>query len=247
MLLAFDVGIKHLAYCVLTRDKIIHHWALVNLTDLSNQPSLCITCQKPAKANSPLGLVCGRHQGKIRFEEKPTIALMKAFLTEHKLDTSGKKEDLVNRIATIASVALPKSKNAMSFAENTTRLHDAIRDWITRDIEFLSQVTHVYIEHQPVLKNPVMKTVQITLFCSLRERFLTQNRNVSFFWVHASKKVKAISGDEGYKDRKKGGIERVRTYFHENPSLCSPWLEWWESQSKKDDLADALCMVLDKI
>ena len=68
MILAFDVGIKHLAYCILKSDKTIHHWALVNLTDLSNQPQLCITCQKPAKANSPLGLVCGRH--KVKFDLK---------------------------------------------------------------------------------------------------------------------------------------------------------------------------------
>ena len=237
MILAFDVGIKHLAYCILKSDKTIHHWALVNLTDLSNQPQLCITCQKPAKANSPLGLVCGRHKGKIRFEEKPTIAFMKTFLNEHKLDTSGKKDELLQRISTIAAVDLPKAKSAMSFADNTCRLHDAIREWITRDWEYLSHITHIYIEHQPVLKNPVMKTVQLILFCSLRERFLSNHKNIEFFWVHASKKVKAQSGDEGYKDRKKGGIERVKNYFKEHPSQ---WLSWWESQSKKDDLADAL-------
>jgi hypothetical protein len=249
MLLAFDVGIKHLAYCVMNHQGHIHHWSLVNLTQENQEKQVCVTCQKPAKASSPIGLVCGRHMGDIRLEvdkkliPKPTVAQLKSFLEEQKLDTKGKREELLERVTSVATVALPKQRNAMSFAENTSRLHDAIRDWIIRDWQYLAQVTHVYIEHQPVLKNPVMKTVQITLFVALRERYLTHGLNALFYLVHASKKVKAVAGDDGYKDRKKGSIERARVYLETHPQ----WRVWWEGQSKKDDVSDALCMVLDKL
>ena len=33
MLLAIDVGIKHLAYCVTDLSGIIHHWSIVNLVE----------------------------------------------------------------------------------------------------------------------------------------------------------------------------------------------------------------------
>jgi hypothetical protein len=85
---------------------------------------------------------------------------------------------------------LVKQKSTASFADNTTNLHDAIRGWITRDWAHLAAVKDVYIEHQPVLKNPVMKTVQLLIFASLRERFLAAHRQVAFHFVHAGKKVK---------------------------------------------------------
>jgi hypothetical protein len=138
----------------------------------------------------------------------------------------------------------------MSFADNTTRLHDAIRAWITRDWQYLVDIKHVYIEHQPVLKNPVMKTVQLLIFASLRERYLSAGKDVAFHFIHAGKKVKGAEvGDAGYKDRKAGSEERCKVFLEKFPfgSEHSRWLQWWISQIKKDDLADALCMILDSI
>jgi len=138
----------------------------------------------------------------------------------------------------------------MSFADNTTRLHDAIRGWVTRDWQYLVDIKDIYIEHQPVLKNPVMKTVQLLIFASLRERYLTAGKDVAFHFVHAGKKVKGAEvGDAGYKDRKAGSEERCKVFLAKFPfgSEHSRWLQWWTAQSKKDDLADALCMILDSV
>jgi outer membrane protein len=143
---------------------------------------------------------------------------------------------------------LVKKKSVASFADNTSRLHDAIRDWIRRDWDFLKDVRQVYIEHQPVLKNPVMKTVQLLIFATLRERFLGAGQQVAFHFVHAGKKVKgAAVGDAGYKDRKAGGEDRAKLYLGKFPfdSEQHKWLVWWQGQHKKDDLADTLCMCLD--
>ena len=107
----------------------------------------------------------------------------------------------------------------------------------------------VYIEHQPVLKNPVMKTVQLLIFASLRERYISEGRHaVTFHFVHAGKKVQGAEvGDAGYKDRKAGGETRAKLYLGKFPfgSEQHRWFMWWQAQSKKDDLADTLCMCLD--
>jgi hypothetical protein len=264
-MLSLDIGIKHLAYCVATlnpeKKPVINHWSLVNLTDLNDTAKpVCATCGKPAKANAaqPLGLVCGRHIPKDSqlFDEKtgkplvktPSIAQLQAFLRAKGLDIKGQRPALLARVETIATMPLLKKKSVMSFADNTTNLHDAIRGWITRDWLKLREVKDVYIEHQPVLKNPVMKTVQLLIFASLRERFLANDLSVAFHFVHAGKKVKGAEvGDAGYKDRKAGAEARVKDYLGKFPLVSDQqdWLRWWLQQPKKDDLADTVCMILD--
>ena len=93
-----------------------------------------------------------------------------------------------------------------------------------------------------------MKTVQLLIFATLRDRFLAAGKHVAFHFVHAGKKVKgAAVGDAGYKDRKAGGEARVKEYLCKFPltSVQQAWLLWWLQQAKKDDLADTLCMLLD--
>jgi len=267
-MLALDIGIKHLAYCCASPEvdlsgvklPLVKHWALVNLQDLNDTPkATCYLCPKPPKAKAPQGLVCGRHLKKDMqiFDEAtgepikktPTISQLQAFLKAKGLDFKGQRPALLARAETIAVMPLVKAKSTASFADNTSNLHDAIRGWITRDWQHLKDIKDVYIEHQPVLKNPVMKTVQLLIFASLRERYINQGRHaVTFHFVHAGKKVQGAEvGDAGYKDRKAGGEARAKLYLGKFPfgSEQHRWLTWWQAQHKKDDLADTLCMCLD--
>jgi len=267
-MLALDIGIKHLAYCCAYPEvdlsgvklPLVKHWALVNLQDLNDTPkATCHLCPKPPKAKSPQGLVCGRHLKKdmqifdeatgLPIKKTPTISQLQAFLKVKGLDTKGQRPALLARAETVAVMPLVKAKSTASFADNTSNLHDAIRGWITRDWQYLKDIKDVYIEHQPVLKNPVMKTVQLLIFASLRERYINQGRHaVTFHFVHAGKKVQGAEvGDAGYKDRKAGGEARAKLYLGKFPfgSEQHRWLTWWQGQHKKDDLADTLCMCLD--
>ena len=265
-MLALDIGIKHLAYCVAScgvaepeKKPLIQFWSLVNLTDLNDTAKpVCVTCGKPAKATAVTGLVCKKHIPKDSqiFDEAtgkpiakaPSVAQLQAFLRAKGLDVKGQRPALLARVEAIATMPILKKKSVMSFADNTTNLHDAIRGWITRDWEKLKGVKDVYIEHQPVLKNPVMKTVQLLIFASLRERFLANELVVAFHFVHAGKKVKGAEvGDAGYKDRKAGAEARVKDYLGKFPLVSDQqdWLRWWLQQPKKDDLADTVCMILD--
>jgi hypothetical protein len=269
-MLALDIGIKNLAYCI--GDKVtdlsgsevhVRHWSLVNLTNLNDEAKpTCETtgCGKPAKAMSPRGLVCGRHLVKDNqiFDETTGLAITKAatngqmiaFLKAKGLDHKGNRTELFEKVRNIATLPLVKKKSVASFADNTSRLHDAIRGWIDRDWGHLKEVNKVYIEHQPVLKNPVMKTVQLLIFATLRERLLLHRPEdqTQFFFVHAGKKVKGAEvGDAGYKDRKAGGEARAKLFLGKFPlgSRQNQWLTWWLGQGKKDDLADTLCMLMD--
>jgi hypothetical protein len=255
-MLCIDVGIKNLAICIGNKEGI-SHWDIVNLSNLDDVKIVCSSCGKPAKWKVPeKGFVCGVHLPKTaifvgdKTVTKPTVAQLQSFLVENKLNSKGKRDDLVERVSTIATIPLPKKKNMNSFAANTVQVHDAIRNWITRDWSKLESVTSVYIEHQPVYKNPVMKTVQLLLFASLRERYLQHNKKTGFFFVHAGKKIKGEkAGDEGYKDRKNAGIVRAKAFLESFPEghIQRKWLEFVESASKKDDLCDTLCMLLDQL
>jgi hypothetical protein len=265
-MLALDIGIKHLAFCVAKPTDIsglkiqIQHWSLVNLTDLNDAAKpACYSCGKPAKASATQGLVCGRHivkENQILDDtgkpiiKTPTMAQLQTFLKAKGLDTKGQRPVLLERAQTVAVMPLVKKKSVASFADNTSRLHDAIRGWIDRDWQHLKEVKQVYIEHQPVLKNPVMKTVQLLIFATLRERLLLYRPNepAVFYFVHAGKKVKGAEvGDAGYKDRKAGGEARAKLFLGKFPlgSRQNQWLTWWLGQGKKDDLADTLCMLMD--
>lgn len=277
-MLAFDIGIKNLAYCYAEKATVamatpmaaptdtsgvqvnIKHWSLVNLTNLDNEAKpACATCGKPAKAKSPTGLVCGRHISKdqpqiydeatgLPIVKAPTITQLQAFLKARGLDAKGQRPALLARAEAVCTMPLVKKKSVASFADNTSRLHDAIREWITRDWAHIKDAKDVYIEHQPVLKNPVMKTVQLLIFATLRERYLLAGNPVSFHFVHAGKKVKGAEvGDAGYKDRKAGGEARVRAYLGKFAMGTDQhrWFQWWSTQAKKDDLADTFCMILD--
>jgi len=243
MKLCLDVGIKNLAYCM--GDDRVRAWKLVNLTNLEDTVQLCVSCGKPAKAMTPTGLVCGRHVNVPWIVDKnthtPTVKQLVAFLETHHIKARGKREVLLTQAMMHGAVPLKKTKKIMSFAANTVDLHDAIRDWITRDWSELALATSVHIEHQPVYKNPAMKTVQLLLFASLRDRFLAHQLTPTFHFVHAGKKVD-IKGEDAYAERKKGGIVRATDYLSEHEP---DWMDVLASHSKKDDLCDALCMWLD--
>jgi hypothetical protein len=91
-----------------------------------------------------------------------------------------------------------------------------------------------------------MKSVQVLLFATLREKFLTNNKTPEYHLVHAKKKVTdAKKGDEGYKDRKNKSEERLKTLFDDGTIVNPKIYEEWKKATKRSDMADALCMCVD--
>jgi hypothetical protein len=94
-----------------------------------------------------------------------------------------------------------------------------------------------------------MKSVQMILFALVDHR-LRRERGWSgaIDFVHAKKKTagaEIAAGKENKRARKAAGMERVRDTLA--AANAGAQLAWWETQAKKDDLADALLMCLDGI
>jgi hypothetical protein len=157
---------------------------------------------------------------------------------------------MVEKLKEFYSIPAPKVKVPHAAAIDISRIHDSLRNFVRNSLSsFYGQLTEVRLENQPVLKNPVMKTIQILLFATLRDNVIeTKKTEIPIFkLVHAGMKVKGKeSGDKGYKARKDGSETRTLEYIV--PAKVQTAVEWksfFEGHKKRSDLADAFCMCLD--
>jgi hypothetical protein len=155
------------------------------------------------------------------------------------------KKKAEEKLAEKFSLPIQKQKQKKAVDTELTILHDAIRKFVSDHSVLFKKATHILLENQPVLKNPTMKSVQILLFATLRD--MLQPNPPQLLLVHASKKVQGTkTGDAGYKERKQGSEERVRNNFTKLNDL-QKWKEFFEGHGKKNDLADAFSMCLDRL
>jgi len=263
--LAFDIGIKNLAWCCLDKEgecSTILGWDNYNLlTDSSNMEALqkitCVHCK--VKANYEHGLektkTCVRHcpdsyptlrdcSGAL-LKKYPSVDAMKAILVKAGLaKIPVKKTLLVDELSKRFSVPIEVKKVKRAVDIGLTEHHDAIRTLVAQQEHLWSTCHSVLLENQPVLKNPTMKSVQMLLFATLRD-LLDPIPIVKL--VHAGKKVKGGTvGDAGYKDRKAGSEARAVAFLaSEHVVEPAKWTQLWNKAVKKSDLADALAMCLD--
>jgi hypothetical protein len=265
--LSFDIGIKNLAWCITnTADELeIRGWGNYNLLQDENQQTTaaptCAHCQAKAKYVSTHGLSCARHvpaaapilkdlSGNV-LAKVPGAPVLKAILMQKGIKVPKGKDAMVTAIKAVASIPVTKVKVPHAAAINVSEIHDSIRTFVRTQIApFFPDLTDVRLENQPVLKNPVMKTVQILLFATLRDCILETGRaSPPFKLVHAGMKVKGKeTGTAGYAARKKGSEDRtVERLKAPKMANAAHWLAFFQAHKKRNDLADAFCMCLDAV
>jgi hypothetical protein len=169
-----------------------------------------------------------------------------------------RKKELISAMSDIyrkrCLYTIPKLKNSKRMG--LSEIHDRILQR-TRDIHCSADL--VLIENQPVRMNATMKTIQIILWTSLREKMLQSGVNdPNIRFVNASKKLTVSPKEEfpwcfeidrafnprlrEYSQRKKESINRVQTIL--GLTKQDTHLEWFLHNPKKDDLADCLLMCL---
>ncbi len=248
---AFDIGIKNLAFCVF--DGTIKSWKNVNIIAVEEAPAVesCSKCKVAGKWRLPsTAIVCKRHLGTAEplpgatDKKFPAVAELKAAAQKADLSTKGKKEELIAALQTKYATPLIKAKKVNATFTPMTQLHDGILKVIADNWNEFKDCRLFCLENQPVLKNPTMKTVQILLYASIRDAFISRGLTPpEMRLVHAGKKVKVeTTGDEGYADRKAGSEARAIAYCN---AEAPTWLKTITEAKKRSDLADALCMVLD--
>ena len=244
-ILAFDIGIKNLAFCIFD-EKVI---ALENCNILPPVEQIkCSKCKSNAsyKTNDVREVFCKRHIPKTHtilkeLTLKTPVKTLKELVKTHDCIKKEKKEDLFESLSKKFALPFDQPKQANACKLSLEIIHDALIRFVDEKWPLFSNTTHVLLENQPVYKNPHMKSVQVLLFATLRERFLKMGRTPEYHLVHAKKKSSGCKeGDEGYKDRKNKSEERLTEYLKEDPIYTE-----WAKAKKRSDMADAFCMCID--
>ena len=267
-ILAFDIGIKNLAWCCadISGSKVyVKGWSNENLitggtAETDSGANRCATCSHKAgywHASTGKGY-CVRHcppltpalrdlSGNL-LKKIPKVDVLKELA--RRMDAG--KADLKTKTATLAfletRLCFPKPPAKKVKGIELEEVHDGIRKVILRNVELFRSCTEILLENQPAFKNPVMKSVQMMLFASLRD--LTQPAPPKVSLVHAGRKTTgATKGDEGYTERKGASEARVLQGLRSGKitmGIAGRGIEWFSGQVKKSDLADCCCMVMDR-
>lgn len=253
-ILAFDIGIKNLAYCIVENGNQIRAWENVNLIP-SPEPIHCVTCKR-LKATFEVKQTpyCKRHIPKthtilpeLSKKKFPPNKVLKELVKMHECTSNGTtNEKCIEALSQKFALPLQQPKEENASRMSLESIHDALRQFVQSRWQYFSGCTHVLLENQPVFKNPHMKSVQVLLFAVLRENFLQHQQTPDYHFVHAKKKVSdAEKGDAGYAERKSKSEQRVVDSFAEGIIHSTPYYEEWKKMKKKSDMADALCMCMD--
>jgi len=120
--------------------------------------------------------------------------------------------------------------------------------------EKFSEVSYntVLIENQPCMKNPTMKSIQMILYSYFVMQSYLEGREIDIKFVSASNKLKVkyktdvsnIKASSKYIQNKKYVVEYARNYLNLTQTYNNNWINIFEKEKKKDDLADAYCQAL---
>ena len=256
--LTFDIGIRNLAWCLLGHEA--KQWSIVgweNYDLLANTTSeeatrvpVCVTCGKRGTHTAGVNVICKRHAppnfpllADLSGNILKTIPSLKILKTIPGISTKGRREEIVSRLQTKFAIPFIPKKGSKKENSDLGKLHTSLQNFVDSRLEMFRMATHIFLENQPAFKNPTMKSLQILLFATLRERL--PGTEIGF--VHASKKTKgATSGDKGYSERKKASETRMDEWLaKENVEKKAAWIAFVAGQKKKSDLCDALCMCID--
>ena len=276
--LAFDIGIKNLAWCcgdrgtttsggdrgTTTSSSTLHvrGWANENLVtgvSAGDQETCAVCAKKPSftqynSANDTTRSYCVKHCNALRdlsgnlLRKIPPMAILKAIAKEAGASIAETKTKELSLTFLRTKYALPivaQKVKSLSLED----IHDGIRAVVQRNATLFASCTEILLENQPAFKNPVMKSVQMMLFATLRDMLKGPPR---IRLVHASKKsAGATKGDEGYSERKNMTETSVEKGLLDGTIVCAPesgrHAGWFKEQSKKSDLADCLIMVKDAL
>jgi hypothetical protein len=265
-ILTFDIGIRNLAWCLLEKPDDPAPWNILGwenydlLAGSSSQEAkqkahvTCKACSKKASHRVEQDLFCKKHcplaYPMLTDLSGSTLTKIPGLpMLQSMAGPAGKKMKKVELVVLLAkkySMPIEKIKVTKAIQTDLSILHSALQTFVTTRQELFRTAGRILLENQPAFKNPTMKSLQILLFATIRER-VPPGVHVGF--VHAGKKTKgSASGDKGYADRKKASETRVKEWFEKEAIADkSKWQTYLASNSKKNDLCDCLCMCFDAV
>ena len=262
-ILSIDVGMKHLAYCVIkTNSKEeyeISDWNIINLcTDKVNPKCMTNTskkiCNKESKYYKNDNYYCKLHAKKTEFliptpnlkannlkkmkmHELKTISLNR----KYEMIKNSKKQDYINKIAE------DLSNNYLNFVEKIDSRQVDIVTFGKRIKTCFDEIVKKYNINCLLIENQIgplalrMKMLQGMIIQHFIEIDCETIREIS-----PSNKLKLYIKENKkttYLERKKMSIDVTRNILNEKGSLLK-WIEYFDKHKKKDDLADSFLQAL---
>jgi len=209
--LAFDLGIKNLAYALVHQDisgNVIRAWNNIDLMaggESSETSRRCKGCNGPAAWKSVEGLWCRGCATGIRRKKTATCRPTHTILVGaeggvlpklpalRKLCTGLENHKKAARDTVLAWLGdrfilpwkAPKARNP-----SMTEIRRAISSWLTSMLPTFASASLIRLENQPVLKGPTMKSIQMILFTLLGERLEREHAwTGQIQFVHAGRKT----------------------------------------------------------
>jgi hypothetical protein len=131
---------------------------------------------------------------------------------------------------------------------NLTYIPDMCINYMDKHL-YLLDCDKVLIEKQPP-RNGKMRVMEAALYCyfTLRGK-LDESKEISSVETYSAKHklggMLGLSGKKSYGARKKAAIVKVTAILSkDNTDLNDPWLRFFCEHKKRDDLSDALLMIL---
>lgn len=253
-ILSIDVGIKNLAFCLFSvtesREKTVLLWDTVNLSQ-PLEDVRCQDCLKVAKFTKHGKFYCLKHAKKKQLQI-PTAELKPTFISKQKLTTLyelANKYNIqyTNPIKKADLIALFNDYIFTTCLEPIEKVNASTLDLVTigRNLQIKMDailVDHILSLNKIIIENQIspianrMKTIQ----GMIAQYFIMRNSEVSIDFVNAANKLKDCPADKksSYPDRKKLSIEYSILKLNEY-STMHEWLPFFNTHSKKDDLADS--------
>tara|TARA_Y100000389_G_C17454188_1_gene516916 strand:- start:1089 stop:1892 length:804 start_codon:yes stop_codon:yes gene_type:complete len=260
-ILSIDVGMKHLAYCVINQnddDYEIQDWNIINLCSENEYPKCMESskkkCNKPSKYFKNGCYYCKLHAKKrdflippsnlkeknlkkIKTHELKSIALEKKYemaKNSKKQDYINKiKEDLSNNYFNIIEPIDSRDINIVTFGKRIKTCFNDIVDKYNIDCLLIENQIGPLALRMKMIQGMIMQHF-IEIDCHTIKEISPSNKLKMF-----TKDTKKTS----YIERKKKGIDVTRKLLQDN-SLLMKWCDYFEKHKKKDDLADSFLQAL---
>ena len=237
MILSIDIGISHLAHCLLSNNQTleVHEWGVVDLT--GNKTQCCHVCRKTATHEHNATPYCKGHVTKSRLpilnKSDPLVSL-RAMCQENELPwtPSDSKPDLVDKLKTKCAVKMERTM--ASKCEMKVLGSNLVREYSIFDTY---PIETVLIENQI---GPIANRMKALQSMVIQYWIMKGVPVANIHCISSSNKLKLFHPEKiaSYKERKQKGIECTRRCMVESGR------ELFESHSKKDDLADTFLQAL---
>jgi hypothetical protein len=277
--LSWDVGIINLAYCLIdynkqTKEFKILDWDIINLTDRDKMK--CTECNaNPSYYQEVSEKYYCKNHSKLAMISPPEFDFLFQINEncpldlcsfEGKNDTCGKKSKYqLNTTYFCNTHAKSKYKslcNSYKLVNHTKKGIDkmSMDDFLLRLIKELDkrpgllECEAVFIENQPTMKNPRMKTISVTLYNyytirGIIDKHISKSPLKEVHFMAPSNKLKlADNGDKAELVKVKNNDDDSKTYkltkalgvkyCLEMIKQYPEWVAKFNSHKKKDDLAD---------